>query len=578
MKALKILAFSVASIAVLSGCGGDSGSDRLEVDTLGFIDEQVITSGENVEGLVTATYAWLGNDHYTAPNLLWPSGNLRAGDALKGGNGPADIFGYEAMSLYAPITADMASINSPDFVDFQNKKWSRNYTGISRANLALKNLGNANEFDLRTTRIAETRFLRAFWYFDLKIHHKRVPWIDESMTDEDILAASNVDLTDQELWQKIVDDLRFSAENLPATQPQVGRVNKYAAKAFLAKVLLYKAYEQNDMHEVVAVNPLHLQEVVDLVDEIESSGVYDLSSDYGDNFLAAGDNSVESVFEIQRSRDDGSPDGKGSYPTALNGPQANLAGFYGCCGFHVPTDNFVNAFKTDADGLPLFDTYNNALIQSADVVDPRLDHTVGMQGKPFKYSADIHGGNAWARNPALYGNYTSMKELEHPGSGSLMLNGPFTISSMNTKIIRYADVLLWKAEALIELGTSQGLEEARAIINRIRDRAAFSISKVAGTSIYNVGNYDDSFADQDEARRALRWERRLELGLEGWRFFDLVRWGVAKETIDAYLAVAKTRKTWLSDAEFIAGKHEYLPIPLTQLNLSGGLYVQNPGY
>jgi hypothetical protein len=254
-----------------------------------------------------------------------------------------------------------------------------------------------------------------------------------------------------------------------------------------------------------------------------------------------------------------------------------LQGGFGCCGFHVPTENFVNAFKTSAQGLPLFDSFNTAnYVAVTDSIDPRLDHTVAMQGKPFKYDTAlmITNANAWARAPAIYGNFISMKELEHPDCDCRMQNGPFPVFSMNTVLVRFSDVLLWKAEALIELDR---YDEALPIINRIRARAAGSTGMLNNFGIYNVGLYS-SFANKEEARRALRWERRLELGQEGHRFFDLVRWGVAKETIDEYLQVERTRKPYLEEANFVKGRDEYLPIPQQQINLSGGLYQQLPGY
>lgn len=573
MKLNSLTLLAVLTAALLSACGDSA----LDVEPKGVLTEDQVTIGDNVEGLVTATYAWLGNDHYTAPNFLWPTGNLRAGDAHKGGNGPGDIFSYHVLSLYEPVIADMRTF-PPDLIDLNNKKWVRNFTGISRANLALRSLAEA-DFPLKQTRIAEVRFLRAFWYFDLKIHHKRIPFVDETVPSNEILNVSNVALSDQQVWDRIADDLRFAADNLPDTQPEIGRANKFTAKAFLAKVLLYAAYEQDDTHAVVNIDAAKLNEVVTLVDEIEASGQYGLNPDYATNFRFVGDNSMESVFAIQRSIDDGTPDGKGSFPTALNGPQAALDVFYGCCGFHVPTDNFVNAFKTNANGLPMFNTFNDQNLGMMDTVDPRLDHTVVAEGQPFKYSNDIHGGDAWARFPAVYGNFLAQKDLEHPDCGCLAKNGledfkPFTISAMNTPIIRYADVLLFKAEALIELGRQ---DEALPIINQIRTRAANSTGLLNGFRTYNVGTYA-AFASQDEARQALRFERRLELGLEGSRFFDLVRWGIAKQTIDTYLAVEQTRKAYLADAVFTSGRDEYMPIPQEQINLSGGLYEQNPGY
>tara|TARA_B110000211_G_C14086005_1_gene556727 strand:- start:1909 stop:3618 length:1710 start_codon:yes stop_codon:yes gene_type:complete len=569
MNKIKTL-FTAATLALsLASCGGSD----LDVAPSGVLTEEQVSNSENVDALIIAAYSYLGNDHYTAPNFLWPTGNLRAGDAHKGGNGPGDIFAYHALSLYQPIVPDMESF-PPDLIDLNNKKWVRNYTGISRVNSALAVIANAPDaIENSAAKQSELRFIRSIFYFDLKIHHKHIPWIDETMTQDQILSATNRELSDQELWDKIAADFEFAANNLPQTQEDVGRASALSAKAYLAKTLLYQAYEQNELHEVININKDKLVKVVALVDEIEEAGVYGLFDDYANNFLFESENGKESVFAIQRSLNDGSPDGRGSWPSALNAP---MAGGFGCCGFHVPTENFVNAFKTDQQGLPLFDSFNDFNYDmTTDSVDPRLDHTVAMEGKPFKYDENlIHGGDSWARAPGIYGNFTAMKDLEHPDCSCRGENGPFPIFSLNTPLIRYADVLLWKAEALIELDR---YDEALPIINRIRERAKNSTSKLHNASIYNMGLYT-SFDSKEQARAALRFERRLELGLEGHRFFDLVRWGIAKETIDSYLAIEAVRKPYLVDAIFTKGKHEYLPIPNQQMILSGGSYTQNPGY
>tara|TARA_R110002012_G_scaffold105400_2_gene246348 strand:+ start:1754 stop:3475 length:1722 start_codon:yes stop_codon:yes gene_type:complete len=571
-RVTQLLASSLVALSVAS-CGG---SDQLDTAPQAVLTEEQVATAENVDALVIAAYSYIGNDHYTAPNFLWPTGNLRAGDAHKGGNGPSDIFAYHALSLYEPIVPDMESF-PPDLIDLNNKKWTRNYTGISRVNAALKIINETPAAELPNGNLqsAELRFIRGFFYFDLKIHHKHIPWINENMTQEDILSASNRDLTDQQLWDKIAEDFRVGAETLPDVQVDVGRASALSAKAFLAKTLLYQAYEQDDLHNVININQDKLNEVVALVDEIEASAVFSLADDYAENFLFEFENGQESVFAIQRSLNDGSPDGRGSWPSALNAPISSESGF-GCCGFHVPTENFVNAFKTDQEGLPQFDSYNDANYRvETDYVDPRLDHTVAMEGKPFKYDENyIHGGDSWARAPAIYGNFNAIKDMENPECDCRGANGPFPIFSLNTPIIRYSDVLLWKAEALIELDR---FAEALPIINRIRERAANSTERLNNASLYRISTYT-AFTSKQQARQALRFERRLELGLEGHRFFDLVRWGIAKETIDSYLSVEQNRKPYLVEAKFTKNKHEYLPIPNQQINLSGGIYIQNPGY
>jgi starch-binding outer membrane protein, SusD/RagB family len=559
---------SILALALIAGC-----NDFLEVKPQATLSEDQVTTAENVDKLVIAAYSSMGNDHYVAPHMLWPTGDLRAGDAHKGGNGPADIFGYHVLSVFKPIIADMSSL-PPDLLDLFNIKWSRDFIGISRANSALKVLNSVSleEVPLRDERIGEMRFVRAFFNFDAKIHWKRIPFITEFT--ENPIKVSNVEFTDQELWNKIAEDLEYAISVLPETQSEVGRINKLQAIAFLAKVKLYQAYEQSETdHSVININQDILEEVVALCDEVINSGRYSLNPDFAMNFLYEFEFNGEVIFAIQRSIADGSPDGRGSWSGSLNYPQDPA---WGCCGFHVPTQNFVNAFKTDADGLPLFDTFNNSNYDvDTDAVDPRLDHTVSMEGKPFKYDPTfLHAGNAWARNPGTYGNYVSMKELDQPDCECRAANGPFTISARNTTIIRYADLLLWKAEALIELNR---VSEALPIINEIRNRAANSTGRLNNASIYRIGQYS-SLGSQEEAREKLRWERRLELGQEGWRFFDLVRWGIAKETLDAYQAVEVTRTPYLVDYEFTAGKNEYMPIPQQQVVSSNFLYKQNPKY
>ncbi|PIY67545.1 RagB/SusD family nutrient uptake outer membrane protein, partial [Shewanella sp. CG_4_10_14_0_8_um_filter_42_13] len=376
MNKIKTL-FSATTFALfLASCGGSD----LDVAPSGVLTEEQVSNSKNVDALIIAAYSYLGNDHYTAPNFLWPTGNLRAGDAHKGGNGPGDIFAYHALSLYQPVVPDMESF-PPDLIDLNNKKWVRNYTGISRVNSALAVIANAPDaIEDSAAKQSELRFIRSIFYFDLKIHHKHIPWIDETMTQDQILLTTNSDLSDQELWDKIAADFEFAANHLPQTQKDVGRASALSAKAYLAKALLYQAYEQNELHQVININKDKLVKVVALVNEIEQAGVYGLFDDYANNFLFESENGKESVFAIQRSLNDGSPDGRGSWPSALNAP---LAGGFGCCGFHVPTENFVNAFKTDQQGLPLFDTFNDFNYDKVtDAVDPRLDHTVAMEGKP----------------------------------------------------------------------------------------------------------------------------------------------------------------------------------------------------
>jgi hypothetical protein len=343
-------------------------------------------------------------------------------------------------------------------------------------------------------------------------------------------------------------------------------------------VRLYQAYVQDEKHNVIDIDLSLLQEVVNLTTIIEEAGVYDLEPDFGYPFMWEHENGNEAVWQIQRSINDGTTTGNLDFGSMLNNPMSNE---FGCCWFHVPSQNLANTFKTDANGLPLFDTYNNEILdEENDVVDPRLDHTIAMPGNPYKYEPFLIYTIDWARQPEIYGSFSSLKENVSPNCSCFQKMTPFMSSSKNTIIIRYSDVFLWRAEALIELGREA---EALSIINRIRERASNStemLKRSSGeyVSDYNVGLYDAANWNQEYARQALKWERRLELALEGQRFFDLARWGIAKETLDEYFEVEKTRREYLQSADFEENKNEYLPIPQAQINLSKGLYKQNYGY
>ncbi|KRT13712.1 glycan metabolism protein RagB, partial [Pedobacter ginsenosidimutans] len=392
-------------------------------------------------------------------------------------------------------------------------------------------------------------------------------------------------LSNDALWTKIADDFRAAVTALPTDQNDKGRVNKNAAKAYLAKVLLYQAYTQSENNAVSSIDAAKLNEINTLCDEIIASGKFSLSTDYANNFLSASDNGPESVFAIQYSKDDGTPKGRLDYGHALNYPMNQE---YGCCGFNVPSHDLINAFKTGTDGLPLFSTYNNtdaaaSLDFQSSSFDPRLDHTVAKPGAPFKYKPAFVFQRSWSRAPAIYDAFASMKEAVLPDDASFQKVPPFIGSSKNWEIIRYSDVLLWKAEVLIELGRSL---EAVPLINQVRNRANLSrnlLKNAAGnpTSNYNVQLYQPGVNctwTQDFARQALRFERRLEFATEGYHFFDLVRWGIAAQTMNAYFTVEKSRVAHLADARFTVGRDEYFPIPLNQINFSSGVYKQNNGW
>lgn len=574
MKFIKtsLLALSLSSLSV--ACHD---KEFLNVDPTGALGDAQLNTAENADKQVIAAYSQLGNDIYYVPyTSMWPYGNVRGGDAYKGGGGTADV---DAFHFYETFTFNRVDISNTD------EFWYRMYLSISRCNEALRRLNavDASAMPNKAVRQGEMRFLRGHFYFLLKEMFKYVPYIDENLATDQYPTVSNVALSNDALWSKIADDFRAAVAALPATQPEIGRANKSAAQAYLAKTLLYQAYTQDDNNAVTGIDAGRLAEVNSLCDQVIASGKYGLHNDFATNFLTAGDNGVESVFAIQFSRNDGTPKGRTDRGNELNYP---MNPDYGCCSFHQPSQNLINAFKTDTNGLPRFTDFNTSgdLVTAGDflatTVDPRVDHTVAVVGHPFKYSPTFVFDNSWVRVPQVYGLNLSMKESVLPTDPSFQKTPPFMSSSKNWAVIRYADVLLWKAEALIELNRSA---DALPLINQIRQRAMNSTGLLkqasgAATSNYKIGLYPTAGFSQSYAREALRFERRMEFAMEGCRFFDLVRWGISAPYMNAYFAKEKNLRQYLSTATFTAGRDEYMPIPLNQINLSKGLYKQNHGW
>jgi len=566
-------------------------SDFLDYNPQGAVSEEQFNTPDRVDGLVTAAYAQLGNDFWLRPHShMWAFGSVRAGDGFKGGGSVADQYPYHRWEVNSLITVD------DDRLDVN---WEEMYDGVARANEALRKLSQFTEAEWPevTIRTAEARFIRAHFYLVLKRIWKMVPWIDESIPVDEIKLVGNRDLTDDALWDKIAADFQFGVDNLPEVQSEPGRVNKYAAAAYLAKARLYQAYEQDENHNVVNINASKLQEVINMCDVVINSGEYNLHDDFGKNFVAEYESGIESVFSIRYSIEDGTPNGRLQMATSLN---YNMLGPYGCCDFHNPSYTTLNTFKTDpATGLPMFDTYNDDLLYDIDTwaglsdlegidwmgptVDPRMDHTIAIPTHPFKYDPNFLMTKGGRRVPEVYGYLSTMKETEHYNDANFKKIGPFFGTARDLDIIRYDDVLLMKAEALIELGNQ---DQALPIINLIRERANGStgwLKQADGspTANYFVDIYQDGVNctwTQDFARNALQWERRLEFSMEGSRFFDLVRWGIAAETMNEYYAIESTRFQHLQGAHFTKNKNEYLPIPQNQITLTEGLYIQNTGY
>lgn len=537
-----------------------------------FLDEKakgILTSDEvkdaYEDALITA-YSALGNDHYDVPLSLWPYGTVRSDDAYKGGSGEQDISAFHFFEVSNNITTEFGELD---------RLWYQCYVAISRANSAINAIHATNDFEGKEAKIAEARFLRGHFYFLLKILFKYVPYVDETIPVADYGTVSNRALTNDELWQKIADDFEYGVEHLPATQSDKGRANRYAAAAYLSKTYLYKAYRQDskDTNEITSINEGDLQKVVEYADMVMASSS-NLESDFGYNFLPGDyENGIESVFAVQYSSNDGTKFGRVNFADLLSVPMG-----LGCCDFVKPSQTLVNAFRTQ-NGLPMFDDYNTNASGYADQNDPRLFHTVALPGLPYKYNESRIYEEGWSRNPTTYGLYASLKENVDPDCDCFIEMVPFYANTKNRILIRYADVLLMKAEALIELHRSG---EALSLINSVRNRAKNSTSLISYASgEINISLYKDGVNcvwSEDFARQALRWERRLELAMENGRFFDLVRWGIAENVMNTYYNTERSRRYYYSGAQFTKNKHEYLPVPEAQIKFSKYVYEQNVGY
>jgi len=583
--------FAVA-IALIGGTALSCSESFLDVTPEGVVLETDLNSVQKTEDLIIAAYAGVSN---TGWNFTWNSdyvwGSIRSDDAYKGGSGVADQGAINDLEQYHLVT--------PAVAGYQNNTWIGVYQAISRINLALLKLDGFTDDQYAITglqqaksvRQAELRFLRGHLMFILKRLFNYPVWIDHTVPQEETKNISNRQFTSDQLWDKIAEDFQYGVDHLPDAQQQVGRPNKWAAISYLAKTRLYQAYVQNDAHAVVSIDRAKLESVVSLTDQVIQSGKYSLVDNFGKKWTYGYENNSESIFAIQYSLDDGTTWGRVDFEHGLN---YNMASTYGCCSFHHASQNLVNAFKTDpASGLPQFEHFNDAPMsapgdfQAPNTVDPRLDHTIGVVSHPFKYDVDFVVQPSWSRTPAVYGYFLPMKEIQLQSSGAIRKGGAFFGSAQNWDILQYNDVLLMKAEALIELDRQ---EEARPIINHIRERAWASTAWTTypaghpqagqGFSNYKLGLYDGSNLPwtKDNARLALRWERRLEFAMESPRFHDLVRWGIAAEVLNGYLQKEKALRPHLSSAVFTAGRDEYLPIPQAQIDLVDGLYEQNPGY
>ncbi len=552
----------------------------LERPPEGVFTEASLSNAKGINTTVIAAYAlldgWSDNGWNNAAGNPWPAagsnwvwGSVASDDAYPGSQ-PNDQVGVERVNRYQFIADD----------PYIRAKFQTCYAGVGKTNVALRLINASTDLSDADKKqlTGEAKFLRAHYHFEAYKMWVNVPFIDETITE---YRQKN----DVDIFPKIEADFKAAIDGLAEVSSFTsGRATKGAAQAYLARAYMF-------IGKYAEAKPL-LQAVI-------SGNKYALVDNFHDVFDASKQNNSEMVFVYKASVNDGAGESaNGNWGDRLNFPNGN-APVTQCCGFHQPSQNLVNAFRTDGNGLPLFGTFNNSLADfTNDNFDPRLDWTVGRTGTPY-LDWGPHKDN-WIRDGGYCGFFSPKKNVFHAAQkGTLSTASGWSTApnAIDVPIIRYSDVLLMAAECEIE--SNGNLELARTYINNVRTRAGKFVQG-AGTSEatisapltggagvvngtkYKVGTYT-AFANQADARQAVRWERRIELAMEGYRFFDLRRWKDLQTLVD-YLAVEKIRRLQLYGAteQPTVTKLKYYPLPSVEIELSKingeAQLVQNSGY
>lgn len=572
---MKKILYSV--LTVLALVGTTSCSDFLDDQKpQGVLDSDMVKDPSNVDNLVISAYAvFTTAEDINSSFSMW-NFDVRSDDAYKGGNGTSDGDVFHQLEIEQGVLTTNWNIND---------MWVRLYNCISRVNSAISVLETTSDsYQLKAQRLGEMKFLRAYAHFLLKRLYKNIPFImDANLKQEDYNTLSNTEFNNDEGWQQIINDVEYAYNVLPVKQTDKGRPSKAAAAAFLTKAYLYKAYRQDDpsSNQVTSINREDLLKVIEYSNpDIYSAGGFDLEPDFHNNFRPETqyENGVESIWAMQYSINDGTKYGNLNWSYGLIVP--NIPGVTdGGCDFYKPSQNLVNAYRTDADGHPFIDTFNNKDYDLTQDADPRLFLTVGLTGLPYEFNSKymMDASSTWSRSNGLYGYYVTLKQNVDPDCG-YMVKGSWWGTPMNRIVFRYADVLLERAEAYAQLNETG---EAIKLVNKIRLRAKQSTGMIANYPSdygvkFNISTYNGSYS-QEDALKIVKMERRLEMGMESERFFDLVRWGEAEKVLNKYFAEETNNCSIYGDAHFTANKNEYLPIPFSQVAASDGHYTQNIG-
>ncbi|WP_431163496.1 RagB/SusD family nutrient uptake outer membrane protein [Flagellimonas beolgyonensis] len=543
--------------------------DFTEQPAVGSLTDEAIANETGVDLLLTGAYSALdgvrlnqiGNGFAISPDNWWF--DVMSDDAHKGSTDSDQV------ELYQLETYDIQTSNP-----YILGKWLSLYAGVNRANAVIALIATIEDVDF-SAKLAEARFLRGYFNFELQKMYGNPAYISE----ENYAATEFNQPNTGPIWDQVEADFQYAIDNLPTTQPVAGRPTSWTAKAFMGKTHLF----QSEWGAALTL----LQDVI-------NNGPYSLNAEFLDNFNAAGENSPESIFAIQFASD-GGQSLNGNIGSTLNFPGGDPFG--SCCGFYQPTQDLVNAYQTDGSGLPLLDTFNQTDVTndqglpSADPftphsgpLDPRLDYTVGRRGIDYNGFGPM-AGQDWIRAlPSdISGPYLPKKNIyqaseldANQGTGAWGQQH----SGINYNVMRFADVLLMAAEAAVE---TNDLPTALDYVNRVRNRAknmSYVLNEAgdAPAANYQIEPYG-SFPDANFARQAVRFERRLELGMEGHRLFDLRRWGVTVDVLNTYIASEdRTIPNFNTKVATYQAYMDLLPIPVTAIDLSGNILTQNTGY
>ena len=559
----KFLTYFLSASMLLVSCS----DDFTEIDPVGALSDASLQNATGVDLLLTGAYGVLdgirnghGDDWHVTGDNWWM--DVISDDAHKGST-DGDQADLLAIELFTWDTTN------PYFTN----KWRAIFAGVNRSNAVIDLINNSDDPSAFTVQLAQARFLRGHYNFELQKMWVNVPYI----SDENYANSEFNQPNSGPIWSDIEADFSYAAANLPSSRggsySEPGRPISTTAKAYLGKALLYQGKYGAALSEL---------------NSVINSGQYALNPDYFGNFRSEGENGSEMIFAIQFAADTGQSF-NGNRGGTLNYPIGPMTGGM-CCGFYQPTQDLANAFQTDSNGLPLSnwassDITNDAGVESGDAftphtgpLDPRIDFTIGRRGIDYNGYGPFTGKeNIRASFTDISGPYASKKNMYTAGDDANKGTGGWgeQRSGINYHVIRYADVLLMAAEAAVETGS---LEEARGLVNQVRLRAKNS-PKADSSPNYNIDTYNSAWTDAAAARNAVRHERRVELGMEGHRLFDLRRWGVMVETLNAYIAnEGRTIPPFAARANAVSSKHNALPIPLDAIDSSQGALTQNPGH